>query len=136
MVWVAVGRSDDELVGKIEASQGVHRRHFEGVAHNKIRKQARDTLSEHGLADSRRAVEEHMVPARSGYFAGPLGLHLTDHIRQVKTALGVLAGSVAHHLDRIDQRHRPALQEGDELSDRGNTEHIDPCDELGLSGLA
>jgi hypothetical protein len=33
---------------------------------NKIREQARDTLSEHGLADSRRAKEEHVVPTRRG----------------------------------------------------------------------
>ena len=76
------------------------------------------------------------MPAGSGHFAGPLSFHLTDHVRQIEAALGVLAGSVTYHLDRIDQRHRPALQEGDQLSDRCNTEHVDPCDELGLSGLA
>ena len=100
-----------------------------------VRKQARDTLGEHGLADSRRAVEEHVMPAGSGYLAGPLGLHLTDHVCQVETALGVLAGRVAHHLDRVDQRHRLAPQEGDQLGDRGNTEDLDALDEFRLSGL-
>jgi hypothetical protein len=38
----------DELVGKVEAGERVHRRQFEGVAHIEIRKQARDTLSEIG----------------------------------------------------------------------------------------
>jgi hypothetical protein len=76
------------------------------------------------------------MPAGSGYLAGPLSLHLTDHVCQIEAAFGVRAGAVAYHVDRIDQRYRPALQEGDELSDRGNTEHLDPGDELGLPGLA
>ena len=81
-------------------------------------------------------MEEHVMPSGSSYLAGPLGLHLTNHVCQVEATLGVLVGSVADHIDRIDDRQRPALQEGDQLSDRGNTEHIDPCDELRLSGLA
>ena len=75
------------------------------------------------------------MPAGSGHLAGPLGLHLTDHVCQVETTAGVLVGPIAYHIDRIDQRHRPALQEGDQLSDRGNTEHVDPRDQLRLSGL-
>jgi hypothetical protein len=46
-------------------------------------------------------MEQHVMPAGSGYLAGPLGLHLTDHVCQVETALSVLAGQVAHHFDRI-----------------------------------
>jgi hypothetical protein len=38
MVWVTVGRSGDELVGKVEASQRVHRGHFEGVMYVEIGK--------------------------------------------------------------------------------------------------
>ena len=136
MVWVAVGRSGDEFVGQVEPSERVHRRHFEGVVQGQIREQARDTLGEHGLADTWRAVEEHVMPAGSGYLAGPLGLDLTDHVCQVETTLGVLAGRVAHHLDRVDQRHRLAPQEGDQLGDRGNTEDLDAFDEFRLSGLA
>jgi hypothetical protein len=81
-------------------------------------------------------MEKHVMSAGGGYLAGPLGLHLTDHVRQVETALGMLADWIAYHLDRIDQRHRPALQEGNQLSDRGNTEHVDPRDQLSLSGLS
>jgi hypothetical protein len=114
----------------------VHGRHFEGVAHIEIGKQAWDTLSEHGLADSRRPVEEHVMSSGRSDLAGPLGLHLTDYVCQVETTLGVLVGSIAYHIDRIHLRHRPALQKGDQLSDRGNTEHVDPSDEFCLSGLA
>jgi hypothetical protein len=94
MVRVAVGRSGNELIGEVEASQRVHRRDFEGVMQSEIREQAQDTLSEHGLAHAWRAMEEHVMPAGSGYLAGPLRLHLTDQIRQVKTTLGMLAGRV------------------------------------------
>ena len=104
--------------------------------HIEIGKEARDPLSQHRLPDSRRAVEEHVMPSGCGHLAGPLGLHLTDHVCQIEAAIGVLAGLIAYHIDWLDQRHRPALQEGDQLSDRGNTEHLDPCNELGLSGLA
>jgi hypothetical protein len=38
MVSVAVGRPGDELVGKVEAGERVHRSHFEGVGHIEIRK--------------------------------------------------------------------------------------------------
>jgi hypothetical protein len=72
MVRVAVGRSGDELISQVEAGQGVHRRHFEGVAHIEIGKQTRNRLGEHGLADPRRAVEEHVMPAGSGYLAAHL----------------------------------------------------------------
>ena len=73
-----------------------------------VGKQARDTLSEHRLADSRWAMEEHVMSAGSGYLTSPLGLHLPDHVCKIEVALGVLAGRVTHHLDRIDQRHRLA----------------------------
>jgi hypothetical protein len=39
---------------------------------------------------------------------------------QVEAALGVPAGRITHHLDRIDHRHRLALQQGDQLGNRGN----------------
>jgi hypothetical protein len=48
----------------------------------------------------------------------------------------VLAGRITHHLDRIDHGHRLALQQGDQLGNRGNAEHIDASDEFRLSGLA
>ena len=47
----------------------------------------------------------------------------------------MLAGRVTHHLDRIDQRHGLVSKKGDQLADRGNAEHLDPCDELGFSRL-
>ena len=102
---------------------------------SEIREQARDTLGEHGLADTRRAVEEHVMPTGSGYLAGPLGFDLADHVCQVETALGVCASPVAQHLDRVDQRHRLATQEGDQLGDRGNTEDLDAFNQFRLSGL-
>jgi hypothetical protein len=117
MMRVAVGRSGDELVGKIEASERVHRRHFKGVMQNKIREQARNTLSEHGLADPRRAMEKHVMPTRRSYFAGPLGLDLTDHICQVKTMVRMLPGPLSHYLDGVNRRHRDAAQKGDQLGD-------------------
>jgi hypothetical protein len=117
MVWVAVGRSGDELVGKIEAGKRVHRRHLEGVVQNKIREQARDTFSEHGLADSWRSVEEHVMPTRRGYFAGPLGLDLTDDICQVKTMVRVGPGPITYYLDGVNRRHRNPAQKSDQLGD-------------------
>ena len=50
-------------------------------------------------------------------------------------ALGVLAGRVAYDLNRIDQRHRLITKESDQLGDRGDPEHVDPSDQLRLSGL-
>src|SRR5215216_3063363 len=64
------------------------------------------TLGEHGLADTRRAVEKHVMPTGSSYLTSPLGLHLTGHVCQVKPTLCMLACRVAHDLNRIDQRHR------------------------------
>ena len=46
----------------------------------KIRKQSRHPLSEHGLPDARRAVEEHVMPAGCGYLTSPLSLHLTGYV--------------------------------------------------------
>jgi hypothetical protein len=135
MVRITVGRSGDQFIGKIEARERVHRRHFEGVVHVEIRKQARDTLRKHGLPDTRRTVEEHAVPTGRRNLAGPLGLGLPDHICQVETTVRVLTGSLADDVDGFDQRHWYALQEGDQLGDRGNTEDIDPFDEFRLSGL-
>jgi hypothetical protein len=136
MVWVAVGRSGDELVGKIETGKRVHRRHLEGVVQNKIREQARDTLREHGLADSWRAMEEHVMPTRRGYFAGPLGLDLTHYICQVKTMVRMLPRPLTAYLDGVNRRHRNPAQKSDQLGDWGNTEDLDAFNELRLSGLA
>ena len=72
-------------------------------------------------------MEEHVMPSASSHLAGPLSLHLTDHICQVQTTHGVRTGCVTHHLDRIHLRHRFAAQESDQLSDRCDTEHVDPC---------
>ena len=46
----------------------------------KVGKEARDTLSEHGLADSGWAMEEHVMPAGSGDLAGQLSLQLPDYV--------------------------------------------------------
>jgi hypothetical protein len=81
-------------------------------------------------------MEKHVMSAGSGYLAGPLGLHLTDHICQVQTTAGVFPGPLGQDLNRLDGRHRDALQEGDQLSDRGNTEDLDAFNEFRLSGLA
>ena len=103
MVRVAVRRSGDQLVVEIEAGERVHRRHFERVVQIEIREQAGDTLSEHGLADARRTMEEHVVPPCCGYFAGPLSLDLTDHICQIKTAVGdIEPEALREHLDPDD----------------------------------
>ena len=103
---------------------------------SEIREQARDTLSEHGLADSRRAMEAHVVPTCCGYFAGPLRLGLTDHIRQVKATVRMAAGSLTHDLDGVNRRYRDAAQKGDQLGDRGNTKDLNALNEFCLSGLA
>jgi hypothetical protein len=106
MVWVAVGRSGNEFIGKVEAGQRVHRRHLERIVQTEIRKQARYTLSEHGLADPRRAMEEHVMPTRCGYFAGPLSLDLTHHICQVKMTVRIPTGPLTHYLNGIHRRQR------------------------------
>jgi len=114
----------------------VHCRDFQRIVHLKIGKQARNALSEHSLADSRWAVEEHVVPTGCGYFTGPLGFNLTHDISQVETTVRVLAGPLADHFDGLNGRHRVVLQQSDQLGDRGNTKDLDPFDQLGLSGLA
>jgi hypothetical protein len=75
VVRVAVWRPSDQLIGKIEASKRVHCGDFQRIVHLKIGKQARNALSEHGLADSRWAVEEHLVATGCGHFTGPLGFN-------------------------------------------------------------
>jgi hypothetical protein len=100
-----------------------------------VGKQARHTLSEHGLADSWWPMEEHVMSAGGGYVAGPLGLQLPDHVGKIEAALGVLAGRITHHLDRIDQWQGFIPEQGDQLGDRGNAEDIDACDEFRFSGL-
>src|SRR5688572_14597989 len=105
----------------------MHSRHFEGIVKVEVGQQARDTLSEHGLADSWWAMKKHVMSAGSGYLAGPFGLQLADHVCKIKVALGVLAGRVAHHLDRIDQGQGFVPEQGDQLGNRGNAEHIMPA---------
>jgi hypothetical protein len=75
VVRVTVWRPSDQLIGKIEASKRVHCGDFQRIVHLKIGKQARNALSEHGLADSRWAVEEHLVATGCGHFTGPLGIN-------------------------------------------------------------
>ena len=113
MVRVTVRRPGDELVGKVEAGERVHCRDLEGVAHIEVGKQARDSLGEHGLPDSRRAVEKHVVPASRGYLASPLRLHLANNIGQVEMAARVATDSLPDHLNRVDRRHRNALEKRD-----------------------
>ena len=136
VVRVTVGRSGDQLVREIEASKRVHRRDLERVVDVKIRKQARNSFGQHGLADARRPVEEQVVPAGRGYLAGPLGLDLTNHICQVETTLACLpARSPITSIGSTNGIGLPS-QECDQLSDRSNTEHVDPFDQLRLSGLS
>jgi hypothetical protein len=80
-------------------------------------------------------MEEHVMPPGTGYFAGPLRLGLTDHIRQVKTAVGMPAGSLTHDLDGVNRRYRGAAQKGEQLGDRGNTKDPNAFNEFRLSGL-
>jgi hypothetical protein len=136
MVRVTIRRSSDELVGKVEASERVHRRHLERVMQIEIREQARDTLSEHGFADTWRPMEEHVVSTCCSYFAGPLSLGLTDHIRQVNTTVRMPTGSLTQYLDGVDRRYRCAAQKCDQLGDRGNTKDPNAFNEFRLPGLA
>jgi hypothetical protein len=135
VVRVTVGRSADQFVGEIEACEGVHGRYFERVMDLKIRQQPRDAFGEHGFARARRTVKEHVVPARRSDLAGPLGLDLANDIRQIETAARVTTGALTHDLNRLDQWQRDALQEGNQLSDRGKPEDFDPVDQLRFSGL-
>jgi hypothetical protein len=80
-------------------------------------------------------VEEHVVPARRSYLAGPLGLDLANYICKVETTLRIAAGPFTDHLNRIDGRHRDTSQKSDQLSDRADTEYLDPCNEIRLPGL-
>jgi hypothetical protein len=100
-----------------------------------IREQAGDTLREHGLADTWRAMEQHVVPTRRGYFAGPLSLDLTDHICQVKTTVRMPTGPLSYYLDGLDRWNRDAAQKGDQLSDGGNTKDFNAINKLRLPGL-
>mgnify|MGYP003288055323 CR=1 FL=1 len=81
-------------------------------------------------------MEEHVMPTGSGYLAGPLSLHLTDHVCQVETTVRMSAGSLTHDLDGVNRRYRGAAQKGDRLGDRGNTKDPNAFNEFRLSGLA
>ena len=100
---VAVGRSADQLVREIEAGERVHRRDLERVRYVKVRQQARNSFGEHGLADTRWTVEEHVVPARRSYLAGPLGLDLANHISEVETALRMAVGPLTDDLNGVNR---------------------------------
>jgi hypothetical protein len=60
---------------------------IERVMQVQIGKQTRDTLREHGLTHSRRAMEEHVMPTGCSYLTGPHRLDLTDHVCQVETTV-------------------------------------------------
>jgi hypothetical protein len=46
MVWVTVGRSGNEFIGKVEAGKRMHRRHLKRIVQTEIREQARYRLSD------------------------------------------------------------------------------------------
>jgi hypothetical protein len=133
MMRIAIGRSGDQFVSKIEPGKRVDRGNLKRVVNIKIRKQAGNSLGQHCLPDARRPMKEHVMATGSGHLAGPLGLNLTHDIRQVETTARVLAGLLPHHFDRLNKRHRLASQKGDQLGDRGNTKDLDPFNQLGLS---
>jgi hypothetical protein len=60
-------------------------------------------------------MEEQVMSAGCGYLAGPLGLQLSDHVGKIEAALGVLAGRVTHHLDRIYHWQGLTAQQGNQL---------------------
>jgi hypothetical protein len=68
-----------------------------------IGKQTRDTLREHGLTHSRRAMEEHVMPTGCSYLTSPHRLDLTDHVCQVETTVRMPADSLTHNLDGINR---------------------------------
>ena len=135
VVGVTVGRSADQLVREIEAGERVHRRDLERVRYVKVRQQARNSFGEHGLADARWTVEEHVVPARRSYLAGPLGLDLANYIGEVETTLRMAVGPLTDDLNGVNGGHRGASQKSDQLSDRADTEDLDSCNEVRLPGL-
>jgi hypothetical protein len=59
-VRVAVGRAGDQLVGQMEANECSADTSSGQV---EIGEQAGNPLGQHGLADPRRPVEQHVVPA-------------------------------------------------------------------------
>ena len=75
------------------------------------------------------------MAARRRDLAGPLGLHLADHVSEVELFGGVLTGRLAHHLDGLDLGHRFVSKKGDQLADRGHAEHVDAVHQLGLTRL-
>jgi hypothetical protein len=79
-------------------------------------------------------VEEHVVSPGGGYFASPLGLHLTNHICQVETTVRVPTSPLTDDFNGVHRRQRDALQEGHHLGERGNTEDLDSCNEFRLAG--
>jgi len=76
--------ADSELRRSWLSDPRAHRAYETGfqtcVVHLIRAAQTRNTLGEHGLADTRRAVEKHVMPTGSSYLTSPLSLRLTDHI--------------------------------------------------------
>jgi hypothetical protein len=70
------------------------------------------------------------VPTGRGNLTGPLDLQ--PHLPGPDVGWRVLSARSPDHLNRIHRRQWLALQEGDRLSDRGNTEHLDPRHQLCL----
>jgi hypothetical protein len=68
---------------------------------NKIRKQIGHTLSKHGLADSWRAMEEHVMPTRSGYLAGPLCCGLPTTSARSRRWFACFCGALTYYLDGV-----------------------------------
>jgi hypothetical protein len=77
----------------------VHRRDLEPVGYVKVRQQARNSFDRHGLADTRRTVEQHVMPARRSYLARPLGLDLANYIGEVEAALRMAVGPLTDDLN-------------------------------------
>ena len=77
--------------------------------HIEVRKQAWSPLCKHRFSYAWWTVEQHVVPTRCGYLAGPLCLDLTYDICQVETTVRVLAGRLTDYIDGLNNRHRNAL---------------------------
>jgi hypothetical protein len=110
VVRVTAGRSADQLVREIEAGERVHSGDLERVGYVKVRQQARNSFGQHGLADTRRTVEQHVVPARRRCLARPLGLDLANYIGEVEAALRMAVGPLTDDLNGVNGGHRGASQ--------------------------
>jgi hypothetical protein len=82
------GRSRDHRVGKIDTSERVHLRNFEGMRTS--RSGGRPGTPQRGLCRLQAARGKPVMPTGCGCFAGPLGLHLADHICRSRGRLACL----------------------------------------------